>query len=134
LIVARIKITDQAHVYRIEIEGRLAGDVVDEIKTCWKSALNEAADRTLVIDISQVNGYDIAGARLLREAQHHGTTIAARNPRALCFLNEISSKDFGPTLIYRSEHDSRSDIKPLPEIKSKTATKTLLARRAAAGE
>jgi hypothetical protein len=124
--VARIKITDRAHLYRIEIEGRFAGKMVDEVDACWQSALHEAAARTFVIDISDVSGYDNAAAKLLRDMQRHGTTIAARNPRALCFLNEISSQDLGPTLIYRSEQEAR------PEITPKTATNVPLARRAAA--
>ena len=125
-----IRIIDQAGQFRIEIEGRFAGDSVVEAESCWKNALREGSSRSFTVDISQLSGYDAAGSRLLREMHRHGTLMAARNPRALAFLSEISApEETGPTLIYRSSGEPARE----PQRK-RTATVAPLQRPAAAGQ
>ena len=126
-----IEVFDEADRFRIEIVGRLAGEVVDQVAVAWSDALRETTPRSFTVDISQLNGYDRAGFRLLREIYRHGTHIAARNADALAFLNEISSPERpGPRLIYRMERER----KPVGENKGGSGATFPLARAAAAGK
>ncbi len=124
--MATITVSDEAQQFRIAIEGRLAGEVVREIRSRWQAALLETSPRQFTIDISQLTGYDSSGLKLLREMHRHGTNIAARNSRALAFLGEISSAELtGPTLVYRAERptlDSRGKAQVTPITKSRAAS------------
>ncbi len=103
-----ISFIDEAHQFRIEIEGRFAGAPVAEVRDRWHSELFETSHRMFTIDISQLTGCDASGFRLLREMCAHGTQIAARNAKALEFLNEISSPEVtGPTLVYKAEGEAK---------------------------
>ena len=115
-----IRILDLAEQFRIEIEGRFAGDVVAEAAQHWQQALSEPNSRRLTVDISQLSGYDVEGSALLRRMYRHGAHLSARNTRALVFLDEIASHKLpGPTLVYKSEDevkrkgDSKAVLKPL---------------------
>ncbi len=118
--MGNIRILDLAEQFRIEIEGRFAGDIVPEAARYWHQALSEANPRRLTVDISQLSGYDIEGSALLRKMYRHGAYISARNARALAFLDEISSHKLpGPTLVYKSEDEAKrksegkAAVKPL---------------------
>jgi hypothetical protein len=118
--VGTIRILDLAEQFRIELEGRFAGDVVAEAAQQWQQALSEPNPRRLTVDISQLSGYDVEGSDLLRRMYSHGAYLSARNARALIFLDEIAShKVHGPTLVYKSEDevkrkgDSKAVLKPL---------------------
>lgn len=115
-----IRILDLAEQFRIEIEGRFAGDVVAEAAQHWQQALSEPNPRRLTVDISQLSGYDVEGSALLRRMYRHGAYLSARNARALVFLDEIASHKLpGPTLVYKSEDevkrkgDGKAVFKPL---------------------
>lgn len=106
--MVNINYIDEAHQFRIEIEGRLAGASVAEVRDGWRAVLNEVSTRKLTLDISCLTGFDNAGLRLLREMHAHGIYIAARNATALEFLNEISSPEaLGPTLVYKAESETK---------------------------
>lgn len=118
-----IRILDLAEQFRIEIEGRFAGDVVPAVARHWQQALSEPNPRRLTIDISQLSGYDVEGCALLRRMCQHGAYLSARNARALAFLADISSRKLaGPTLVYKSEDearrksDSKAVLKPLVRV------------------
>ena len=124
-----ITVSDEAQQFRIAIEGRLAGEIVREVRERWQAALLETSPRQFTVDISQLIGYDSSGLKLLREMHRHGTNIAARNSRALAFLGEISSAELtGPTLVYRAERsapDSRgkAQVRPINQSRAASAGK-----------
>ncbi len=126
--MAVIKVTDEANQFRIDIEGRLNGKEVSEVRSYWQSALNAVSWRKFTVDISQLTGYDRAGSQLLREMHTHGAYVAARTAGALVFLREISNRQVsGPTLVYQADsHPKRKS--------SRKAVAPLLTRAAAAGE
>jgi hypothetical protein len=118
--VGTIRILDLAEQFRIEIEGRFAGDIVSEAAAHWQQALSQPNTRRFTVDISQLSGYDVEGSALLRRMYRHGAHLSARNARALVFLDEIASHKLpGPTLVYKSEDevkrksDGKAVVKPL---------------------
>jgi hypothetical protein len=98
-----INIRDNADEFRVEITGRFAGSVVDDVLYVWKTVLLEGDSRRFTIDITKLTGYDYAGCSLLSDMQRHGTHIVAGSPLSLVFLNEISSRRRnGPTPVRKS--------------------------------
>ena len=87
------KIYDRADEYRIEIIGRFVGPCVEDVQQCWEHALSEPTARILTVDISRVTGFEQPGRKLLRQMHQHGTKFAASTPRALVFLNEITTPE-----------------------------------------
>lgn len=127
--MAIIRIIDEAHQVRVDVEGRLAKEQVSEVRDCWQAALNEASSRKFTVDISELTGYDLSGLTLLRDMCKHGTYLAARNARALVFLNEISSdRPAGPNLVHEGAKRPNGKIGP------KKAKVVSITRAAAAGE
>lgn len=128
--MAKLHVTDEANLFRIEIEGRFFGEIVDRVRQHWCGVLEEGCLRRFTVDISQLTGYDTAGSRLLRDMYKHGVYLSARTPRSLVFLNEIAAPAVtGPALVYKA---------PPPEVETAVAAKPTAVlprvRAAAAGE
>lgn len=106
-----IKLRDNADEFRVEIAGRFAGGVVDDVLYIWRSVLLEGDSRRFTIDITHLTGYDYAGCSLLSDMQRHGTHICAGSPLSLVFLNEISSppEKLGPSLVRLARKTSRQE-------------------------
>lgn len=127
--MAIIRIIDEAHQLRVDLEGRLANEQVSQVRDCWQTALNEASSRKFTVDISELTGYDFPGLSLLRDMYKHGTYLAARNARALVFLDEISNdRPAGPSLVHERA------TRPTGKIGPKKAKVVSITRAAAAGE
>ena len=106
-----IKLRDNADEFRVEIAGRFAGAVVDDVLYVWKAVLREGDSRRFTIDITQLTGYDYAGCSLLTDMQKHGTHISAGSALSLVFLNEISTpaRKLGPTLVRKKPRSEASE-------------------------
>lgn len=128
--VATIKIHDRADEFRIEIAGRFAGDVIDEVAAYWRTALQAASPRRFTVDISRLSGYDTPGCKLLAKMYRHGAQIAAATPLSLVFLNEISTPTRRHPALVRTM--TPADVKRGGS--SKADTKQSRTRQAAAGE
>jgi hypothetical protein len=110
--VVSIKIRDNGGEFRIEIVGSFAGGVVDDVQFAWHSAMGESMPRRIVVDITELSGYDFAGGSLLRDMYRYGTQIAAASPQSLVFLNEISgSARRGPALVRKTPQNAVDDEK-----------------------
>lgn len=106
--MVNINIRDKADEFRVEVAGRFAGDVVDDVLYLWKTVLVENS-RRFTIDISQLTGYDYAGCTLLRDMHSHGAHISASTPISLIFLSEISGpRKLGPALVRKSPQGDES--------------------------
>ena len=128
--MAKIHVTDEANLFRVEVEGRFSGEIVDRVGKYWHGVMGEGCLRRFTIDISQLTGYDSAGWGLLRDMYKHGVYVSARTPRSLVFLDEIAAPAIaGPTLVYKA---------PQPEAENAPAAKPTAvisrARAAASGE
>ncbi len=128
--MATIKIRDRADEFRIEITGRFAGVVIDEVAAHWKNELRPSSARRFTVDISGMNGYDQPGCRLLAKMYRHGAQFAAATPLSLVFLNEISTPPRRHPALVRTM--TPADVKRGGS--SKTDAKSPRTRQAAAGE
>ena len=98
-----INIRDNGGEFRIEIAGRLAGSVVEDVLFAWSEGMRDNASRRIVVDITQLLGYDFQGRSLLQDMHRHGTQIAAASAQSLVFLNEISGRPkLGPALVRKA--------------------------------
>lgn len=86
-----IKTQDRADAFRIVIEGRLAGESVQQVASLWSEALAECLPRKIRVDISLLTGYDAPGRKLLRDLHLHGTEFAAGTPESLTFLADVTA-------------------------------------------
>ncbi len=110
--VVSIKIFDNADEFRVEIAGRFAGTVVDDVLYIWKTVSHEGDCRRFKVDITQLTGYDFSGCSLLTDMQKYGAHISASSARSLVFLNEISGPK-RPTLVRKRERPRVSETNGL---------------------
>jgi hypothetical protein len=110
--VVSINIRDNADEFRVEITGRFAGTVVDDVLYLWKSVVRDGNSRRFTIDITQLTGYDFGGCSLLMDMQKYGVYISAGSALSLVFLSEISNprRKLGPSLVRK--RPSLSELKP----------------------
>lgn len=116
-----IKLRDNADEFRVEIIGRFADTVVDDVLYLWKSVVKSGNSRRFTIDITQLAGYDYAGCSLLTDMQKYGVHISAGSALSLVFLSEITGprRKLGPALVRKrpipQESESRvMDYPPIP--------------------
>jgi len=128
--VATIKTHDRADEFRVEIAGRFAGDLIDEVTAYWKAALHETSRRKFTVDISRLTGYDYPGCKLLAKMYRHGAQFAAATPLSLVFLAEISLPQRRSPALVRTM--TPADVKRAGVTKGET--KPARVRSAAAGE
>jgi hypothetical protein len=128
--VVSIKLRDNADEFRVEIAGRFAGSVVDDVLYMWKTVIQEGDSRRFTIDITQLTGYDYAGCSLLTDMQLYGTYISAGSALSLVFLNEISrpQRKLGPSLVRKKPRMEEAE----PRVRNEQPALSLV--RIASGE
>ena len=71
----------------LELEGRLAGPWVQELRDCWERA--RSADRQINVVLKQVTFIDDAGRQLLAEMHRRGTELTAEGCMTKAVVDEI---------------------------------------------
>ena len=72
----------------LELEGRLAGPWVQELRDCWQRA--ESDGRQISVVLKQVTFIDGAGRQLLAEMRQRGAVLAAEGCMIKAIVEEIS--------------------------------------------
>lgn len=70
-----------------ELEGRLAGPWVDELKDCWQRAQRDG--EMVTIALTQVSYVDSAGKSILTEMHRHGAELVAEGCMVKAIIEEI---------------------------------------------
>jgi hypothetical protein len=70
-----------------ELEGRLTGPWVDELKECWQRV---AGSGLLAVHLNQVSYVDHTGKLLLGEMHRHGVKLAAEGCMTKAIIEEIN--------------------------------------------
>ena len=72
----RIRVDDQPKATTLYVEGRLAGDFVDELRRVWTCVRTEMPQKETVVDLCSVRVVDSAGRKLLGQMHGWGTRLA----------------------------------------------------------
>jgi hypothetical protein len=85
-----LKITSQTDATRtvLELEGKLAGPWVEELKVCWKKAAD--SDRTVRVLVCGITFIDDKGRDLLVEMYQHGAELVAEGCMNKAIVEEIT--------------------------------------------
>ena len=70
-----------------ELEGRLTGAWVEELKTCWQQAV--AANQQVSVRLKEVTFVDETGKKLLADMHRQGVTLAAEGCMTKAIIEEI---------------------------------------------
>lgn len=73
----RITLLDELKQVTLKLEGSLAGVLVKEMETAWRSAQPALAGRQLVVDMKAVDRVDQAGVYLLALLHQQGAGLVA---------------------------------------------------------
>ena len=84
-----LKITTEIEDTRtiLELEGRLAGPWVQELRDCWQRTRSD--DRQIDVVLKQVTFIDGAGRQLLAEMHRQGAALAAEGCMTKAIVDEI---------------------------------------------
>ena len=87
-----LKITTHKHSdsTTFQLEGRLAGPWVEELKRCWTSAATQAEKHPFSLDLSGVTYVDTAGKELLKAIHREGATLVASGCLMNCLVRELT--------------------------------------------
>ena len=73
----RVSYSDTADGQHWSLHGRLAGPWVDELRSCWKYARDQAPLARAIVDLKEVTFIDQAGEDLLAEMRSAGAELIA---------------------------------------------------------
>lgn len=85
-----LKITDKSEATEtlFELEGKLAGPWVDELRDCWRRSV--AVDRPVKVVLKAVMFIDGAGKELLAEMHRQGAELVAEGCMTKAIIEEIT--------------------------------------------
>jgi ABC-type transporter Mla MlaB component len=87
----RIRVEDQPKATTLYVEGKLAGDCVDELRRVWTSIRSESPDKETVVDLCSVRVVDSTGKKLLCQMHEWGTRLAGHGLCISPLIEEITS-------------------------------------------
>ena len=93
----RIRVDDQPKATTLYVEGKLAGDSVDELRRVWTFVHTETPEKETVVDLCSVRVVDSAGRRLLCQMYGWGTRLAGHG---LCITPLIEEITRGPSTCF----------------------------------
>jgi anti-anti-sigma regulatory factor len=76
----KITLLDSAAELRFQLEGRLAGAWVNELRQCWTTAASTTAGRAAIVDLREVDFVDAPGELLLADMHRAGVRLEAITP------------------------------------------------------
>src|SRR5262249_13592658 len=102
-----LKITNNngAGVTTFKLEGKLSGAWVNELRSCWEQAGEEAAVR---VDLTEVSWVSEEGKALLGEMHRRGVELSAANLLMATIVAEICAETAVETL--REEREVIVDV------------------------
>ncbi|HMY71387.1 MAG TPA: hypothetical protein PLD20_16485 [Blastocatellia bacterium] len=86
----RITIHNEDAATRLQVEGKLVGAWVEELKVCWQSLASSG--RALLVDLSALTLIDADGKALLAEMHRQGARLAAIGLMTQAIIEEITQE------------------------------------------
>ena len=85
----RITIIPTASSERFKLEGRIAGDSVEELRRLCEEQLAGDSHRQVILDLADVSFIDSEGIELFRTLHQHNVTVTERSPFVAELLKEV---------------------------------------------
>ena len=85
----KITLHDSSGELRFQLEGRLGGAWVGELRQCWKTAQSTLRGRKTTLDLGEVDYVCPEGETLLREMFQQGVALKATTPLIRELVQEI---------------------------------------------
>src|ERR1035437_83887 len=79
-VMLKITLHDSSQELRFQLEGRLSGAWVGELRQCWQTAASTTHGRSTLLDLDEVDFVDPSGQILLTEMHRAGVRIRAATP------------------------------------------------------
>ena len=91
---AMLKIThhNEDGVTTFKLEGKLSGEWMHELKSCWEQALLASEGKAIRIDLASVAWVSDEGKALLSAMHRHGAELLAANLLTAGIVAEISAE------------------------------------------
>ena len=86
----RINVEDQSKDTTLYVEGKLAGDCVDELRRVWTAVRTESPGKQTVVDLSSVRVVDCTGRKLLCQMHGWGTRLSGSGILVGPLIQEIT--------------------------------------------
>jgi ABC-type transporter Mla MlaB component len=86
----RIELDEQPNTTTLHVEGKLAGDCVDELRRVWTNVRSEAPEKQAVVELSSVLAIDNAGRKLLCQMHLWGTKLIGTGLMIHSLIEEIT--------------------------------------------
>jgi len=86
----RITVHGGEQEVRLQVEGTLIGDWVNELSRAWRSAAADLRGRTLCVDLTGTTRVDAAGFQLLTLMHQNGAGFLASGPYMRGLISEIA--------------------------------------------
>jgi hypothetical protein len=88
-----LKITNNKNggVRAFKLEGKLAGEWVNELRSCWQQAMRAGEGEAIIIDLAAVTWVSDEGKALLSEMYRNGAELLAANLMMAGIVAEISA-------------------------------------------
>jgi anti-anti-sigma regulatory factor len=85
----RITVGQAGTTATIQLEGRLAGPWVKELKTCWLAVKANDPRKPTLVDLTEVSFIDAAGREFLAEMYRGGVQLVAVDCMTRAIVEEI---------------------------------------------
>jgi anti-anti-sigma regulatory factor len=85
----RITVHDSPAALRFQLEGKLIGPWVGELRQSWQTAQSVRDDRPVVVDLTEVAFIDDSGKELLRELCKSGAKFIACQPHTRAIVDQV---------------------------------------------
>jgi len=88
----RIYVHDQVPMTSFVLEGKLVGPWVQELETCWETALVACPSRTMLVDLADVSFIDAEGRALLARMRQKGVRLLSTGILINSIVDEINTE------------------------------------------
>ncbi|HKZ03585.1 MAG TPA: hypothetical protein VJ180_15185 [Pyrinomonadaceae bacterium] len=101
----RVTACKELAITRLRLEGKLAGDSVDELEKCWRRT--SADETSFLVDLTSVDFIDGRGKQLLTKMYQTGALLLSKSLMAKCLIEEIEHQ---AALDYDKEKESKTPV------------------------
>jgi len=91
----KITIHNEPDLATFELEGKLAGTWVDELKHCYRMLSTFPQEKSVVVDLRGVSSVDSSGRNLLAQMARDGAELVAGRPLKEYGVEEVASRIVG---------------------------------------